>query len=88
MRPVGYRLTSRQMVHISTDQESICQAEIRYLYSLGRNIPNTGDFSLIPEPREEFSVWELGNIRITASSKSEGERYPQHISSWQKIFGF
>lgn len=66
----GYREVSRTVAGSSAPQ-----AEIRYLYSLGRNIPNTGDFSFLPEPREEFSLWELGNIRITASSKSEGERY-------------
>ncbi|XP_047238000.1 sushi domain-containing protein 2 isoform X2 [Girardinichthys multiradiatus] len=79
----GYREVNR-----NTAGPSPLQAEIRYLYSLGRNVPNTGDFSFIPEPREEFSVWELGNIRITASSKSEGERYVQalwsegHVLAW------
>ncbi|XP_015258358.1 PREDICTED: sushi domain-containing protein 2-like isoform X2 [Cyprinodon variegatus] len=79
----GYREVSRTVAGLSAPQ-----AEIRYLYSLGRNIPNTGDFSFLPEPREEFSLWELGNIRITASSKSEGERNLQalwsegHVLAW------
>ncbi|KAM4745424.1 sushi domain-containing protein 2 isoform 2-T2 [Anableps anableps] len=79
----GYRETSR-----STARSSSLQAEMSYLYSIARNISNTGDFSFIPDPREEFSVWELGNIRITASSKSEGERNIQalwsggHVLAW------
>uniref|UniRef100_A0A3B5LRS1 Sushi domain containing 2 n=1 Tax=Xiphophorus couchianus TaxID=32473 RepID=A0A3B5LRS1_9TELE len=79
----GYREVSR-----SPAGSSSLQAEISYLYSLGRNISNTGDFSFIPQPRERFSTWELGNIRITASPKSEGERNVQslwsggHVLAW------
>uniref|UniRef100_A0A087Y8R0 Sushi domain containing 2 n=1 Tax=Poecilia formosa TaxID=48698 RepID=A0A087Y8R0_POEFO len=79
----GYREVSR-----STAGSSSLQAEISYLYSLGRNISNTGDFSFFPQPREKFSMWELGNIRITASSTSEGERNVQslwsggHVLAW------
>ncbi|KAM4579563.1 sushi domain-containing protein 2 [Fundulus diaphanus] len=79
----GYREVNR-----STAGSSTLQPEIRYLYSLGRHVPNTGDFSFIPEPREEFSGWELGNIRITASSESEGQRNVRalwsggHVLAW------
>lgn len=55
------------------------QAELSYLYSLGRNLPNTGSFSFIPEPSMDYSDWELGNIRITTSSKSDGARYLLYI---------
>ena len=55
------------------------RAELRYLYSLARDLPNAGVFVFIPEPREDFSDWELGNIRVTASSESEGERLPRHL---------
>lgn len=54
---------------------SSLKAEISYLYSLGKNISNTGNFSFFPEPKEKFFVWELGNIRISASSESKGNRY-------------
>lgn len=64
------------------------QAELSYLYSLARNLYNGGIFSFIPVPKENYSDWELGNIRITASSKSEGARDVEglwsggHILAW------
>ncbi|XP_070821377.1 sushi domain-containing protein 2 [Chaetodon trifascialis] len=64
------------------------QAELRYLYSLSRNISNTGAFSFIPVPSQDYSDWELGNIRITASSKPDGARDVQglwsggHVLAW------
>lgn len=54
-------------------------ASLRYLYSLRRNLTNTGAFSFTPQPKREYSDWELGNVRITAASNSEGERYPNRI---------
>ncbi|XP_070759880.1 sushi domain-containing protein 2 [Enoplosus armatus] len=77
----GYREFSR-------GPEASLQAELSYLYSLGRNLPNTGAFSFIPEPSKVHSDWELGNIRITASSKSDGARDVQglwsrgHVLAW------
>ena len=68
----GYREFSRSA---DTNRSSSPQAELSYLYSLGRNLPNTGAFSFIPEPSKDFSDRELGNIRITASSESDGARY-------------
>uniref|UniRef100_A0A3Q2W0I2 Sushi domain containing 2 n=1 Tax=Haplochromis burtoni TaxID=8153 RepID=A0A3Q2W0I2_HAPBU len=47
-----------------TNASALLEAELRYLYSLGRNLTNTGAFSFIPEPKEDYSDWELGNIRI------------------------
>ncbi|KAM7415698.1 hypothetical protein PAMA_017976 [Pampus argenteus] len=67
---------------------SFLRAELSYLYSLGRNVSNTGFFSFIPERSEDYSDWELGNIRITASSKSDGARDVQglwsggHVLAW------
>ncbi|KAM9743348.1 sushi domain-containing protein 2 isoform 2-T2 [Menidia menidia] len=64
-------------------------AQMRYLYSLGRNLSNTGSFSFLPQPRQDFSDWELGNIRITAGPKAEGERDVEalwsggHVLAWQ-----
>lgn len=71
----GYREFSRG-AEAATNGSSPLQAELRYLYSLGRNLANTGAFSFIPEPSQDYSDWELGNIRITASSKPDGARYP------------
>uniref|UniRef100_A0A3Q1HH93 Uncharacterized protein n=1 Tax=Anabas testudineus TaxID=64144 RepID=A0A3Q1HH93_ANATE len=64
------------------------QAELRYLYSVGKNQPNTGSFSFIPEASKDYSDWELGNIRITSSSNSDGARDVQclwsqaHVLAW------
>ncbi|XP_034548771.1 sushi domain-containing protein 2 [Notolabrus celidotus] len=66
----GYRESRRST---GAGAESL-QAELRYLYSLGGDQPNTGAFSFIPEPSQDYSEWELGNIRITGGSKSDGER--------------
>ncbi|XP_072243499.1 sushi domain-containing protein 2 isoform X2 [Leuresthes tenuis] len=80
----GYREVNRS----SVAETSSLQAELSYLYSLGRNLPNTGVFSFLPEAKKDFSDWELGNIRITAGSKSEGERNIQglwsrgHVLAW------
>ncbi|XP_047446815.1 sushi domain-containing protein 2 [Mugil cephalus] len=63
-------------------------AELSYLYSLARDLSNTGAFSFIPEPKEDYSDWVLGNIRITASAKSEAARDVQalwsggHVLAW------
>ncbi|XP_040010330.1 sushi domain-containing protein 2 isoform X2 [Xiphias gladius] len=64
------------------------RAELSYLYSLGRNLDNTGAFSFIPECSKDYSDWDLGNIRITSSSKSDGARDVQglwsggHVLAW------
>ncbi|KAM9393861.1 sushi domain-containing protein 2 [Pholidichthys leucotaenia] len=70
------------------NRSSSMQAELCYLYSLDRNLPNTGVFSFIPDPKQNFSDWELGNIRITAGSTSEGARDVEglwsrgHVLAW------
>ncbi|XP_049434450.1 sushi domain-containing protein 2 [Epinephelus fuscoguttatus] len=81
----GYREFSRSTE--ATGSSSL-QAELSYLYSLGRSLSNTGAFSFIPEPSKDFSGWVLGNIRITASSELDGARDVQalwsagHILAW------
>ncbi|XP_067376415.1 sushi domain-containing protein 2 isoform X1 [Channa argus] len=71
-----------------TNESRSLQAELSYLYSIGRNLTNTGSFSFIPKPSKDYSEWELGNIRITSNSKSDGERDVQclwsgiHILAW------
>lgn len=70
----GYR-ESFSSVEPQSNSSHPLQAELSYLYSLARNVSNTGSFSFTPEPSKVYSDWELGNIRITASSKSDGERY-------------
>lgn len=57
------------------------RAELSYLYSLDRNVVNSGAFSFVPESSKDHSDWVLGNIRITASSQSDGARYPKNISA-------
>ncbi|XP_040928147.1 sushi domain-containing protein 2 isoform X2 [Betta splendens] len=80
----GYRESFSSVEAQSNDS----QAELSYLYSLGRNLPNTGSFGFIPEPSEVYSDWELGNIRITASSICDGARDVQclwsglHVLAW------
>ncbi|XP_068994992.1 sushi domain-containing protein 2 [Embiotoca jacksoni] len=79
----GYREVNRR-----TNAASSLRAELSYLYSLGRKLPNTGAFSFIPEPKEDCSDWELGNIRITASPKPDGARDVRglwsggHVLAW------
>lgn len=75
----GYREFSRS-TEAGGNRSSSLQAELSYLYSLGRNLPNTGAFSFIPKPSQDYSDWEFGNIRIIASSKPDGARYLRIIS--------
>ncbi|KAJ8384933.1 hypothetical protein AAFF_G00197410 [Aldrovandia affinis] len=49
-------------------------AEWMYLYSLERNLSNSGQFSFIPRPAERpFSDWELGCLRVSSSSHTDGK---------------
>ncbi|XP_045890916.1 sushi domain-containing protein 2 isoform X3 [Micropterus dolomieu] len=89
----GYREFSRG-TEAGTNGSSSLQAELSYLYSLGRSLPNTGAFSFIPEPSKNHSDWVLGNIRITASSMSDGARDVQglwsggHVLAWHLEYAF
>lgn len=54
-------------------------AEWKYLYTLAREIPNTGIFSFIPVPAKgNYSTWDFGILRITPSSYSDGQRQVHH----------
>ncbi|XP_041667493.1 sushi domain-containing protein 2-like [Cheilinus undulatus] len=47
--------------------------EWAYLYSLAKDYPNNGSFSFLPKPAENgFSSWELGAVRVGASSYPDG----------------
>ncbi|XP_035291699.1 sushi domain-containing protein 2 isoform X1 [Anguilla anguilla] len=49
--------------------------EWKYLYTLGRDLPNDGQFSFIPKPQEKpVSEWELGSVRVSSSSEPDGRR--------------
>ncbi|XP_013227682.3 sushi domain-containing protein 2 [Columba livia] len=49
-------------------------AEWKYLYTLAREIPNTGTFSFIPVPATgNYSTWDVGILRIIPSSYSDGQ---------------
>lgn len=72
---VNIELWGYREVKLSSGAENASTtAQLSYLYSIGRNVSNSGDFRFTPEPRADFSSWELGNIRITSSFQLEGER--------------
>ncbi|XP_061116434.1 sushi domain-containing protein 2 [Conger conger] len=49
--------------------------EFKYLYTLGRDLPNSGEFSFTPEPmKKPVSDWELGCLRVSSSSEPDGKR--------------
>lgn len=71
----GYREVSGS-AGVERNKSNPLQAEWTYLYSLGRDQPNSGAFSFIPVPSEKpYSDWEQGSIRISASSEPDGARY-------------
>ncbi|XP_076141116.1 sushi domain-containing protein 2-like, partial [Alosa pseudoharengus] len=50
-------------------------AEWKYLYSLARGHPNNGTFSFVPSVAEApFLTWELGCLRVSPSSYTDGKR--------------
>ncbi|XP_059214649.1 sushi domain-containing protein 2-like [Centropristis striata] len=66
------------------------RGEWTYLYSLAKDQPNNGSFSFLPKPAEKgFSSWELGSLRISSSSNTDGRRDVQaawtedHALAWQ-----
>ena len=51
-------------------------AEWTYLYSLGKNLPNSGVFSFLPKPTTKpLSDWEVGSIHVRSASHADGARY-------------
>ncbi|KAG9262035.1 sushi domain-containing protein 2 [Astyanax mexicanus] len=51
------------------------RAEWTYLYTVGRNVSNTGAFSFTPRPSEKpLSDWHMGSMRVSPSTKPDGAR--------------
>ncbi|KAJ8286007.1 hypothetical protein GJAV_G00033470 [Gymnothorax javanicus] len=51
------------------------EPEWKYLYTLGRNLSNSGQFSFVPESKESpVSDWELGSVRVSSSLEPDGKR--------------
>ncbi|XP_062874298.1 sushi domain-containing protein 2 [Trichomycterus rosablanca] len=51
------------------------RAEWTYLYSVGKNLPNTGTFSFVPTPSKmPLARWDMGSMRISPSTKPDGAR--------------
>nr|XP_030141957.3 sushi domain-containing protein 2 isoform X3 [Taeniopygia guttata] len=49
-------------------------AEWKYLYTLAREIPNTGKYSFVPVPAKgNYSTWDYGILRIIPNSYSDGQ---------------
>ena len=77
-RAVGLQWVQQE--HGGRGESISLSAELSYLYSLGRSLFNTGAFSFIPKPSQDYSDWKFGNIHITASSKPDGARFLWLIS--------
>ncbi|NXD40190.1 SUSD2 protein, partial [Copsychus sechellarum] len=55
------------------------KAEWKYLYTLAKEIPNTGKYSFLPVPAEEsYSTWHFGILRIIPSNYLDGQRQVHH----------
>ncbi|CAI5789428.1 domain-containing 2 [Podarcis lilfordi] len=48
-------------------------AEWKYLYTLKRNLTNTGAFTFLPVPSAQYSAWEVGALRISSAASSDGQ---------------
>ncbi|XP_061442802.1 sushi domain-containing protein 2 isoform X2 [Rhineura floridana] len=48
-------------------------AEWKYLYTLKRNLPNTGEFTFLPAPSTLYYAWEVGALRISSNFSSDGK---------------
>ncbi|XP_057204981.1 sushi domain-containing protein 2 isoform X1 [Triplophysa rosa] len=49
------------------------EAEWKYLYTVGRDVPNNGVFSFTPQPAEKpYFLWDLGSMRVSPSTKPDG----------------
>ncbi|KAJ8415365.1 hypothetical protein AAFF_G00423450 [Aldrovandia affinis] len=69
--------------------------EWKFLYTLGRDLPNNGQFSFIPKSTEKpFSDWELGSVRVSRTSDPDGKRDTEavwsedHALAWHLEEGF
>ncbi|XP_020833252.1 sushi domain-containing protein 2 isoform X2 [Phascolarctos cinereus] len=51
------------------------EAEWSYLYTLARNFPNGNNFTFTPMPATpQYQAWEVGALRISGSSHTDGKR--------------
>ncbi|XP_043353707.1 kremen protein 1 isoform X6 [Dermochelys coriacea] len=64
-------------------------AEWKYLYTLGKEEPNSGTFTFIPVPvKADYSTWDIGALRISPSNYSDGKSNvpsiwsPVHALAW------
>ncbi|XP_020340683.1 sushi domain-containing protein 2 isoform X1 [Oncorhynchus kisutch] len=56
------------------------QGKWEYLYSLGRDQPNSGAFRFVPKTAgKPFSDWEVGCLRISPSTHPDGTRNVQAV---------
>ncbi|XP_072455695.1 sushi domain-containing protein 2 [Notamacropus eugenii] len=65
------------------------KAEWSYLYTLARNISNRNTFTFTPMPaKAQYQKWEVGALRISGSSHTDGKRdvpaiwSSEHALSW------
>uniref|UniRef100_A0A8C1ERN9 Sushi domain containing 2 n=1 Tax=Cyprinus carpio carpio TaxID=630221 RepID=A0A8C1ERN9_CYPCA len=72
------------------------EAEWKYLYTVGRDVPNSGVFSFTPQIAEKpYFLWELGSIRVSPSTKPDGAQNvnalwsEEHALAWhlEEAFG-
>ncbi|XP_030647382.1 sushi domain-containing protein 2 [Chanos chanos] len=48
--------------------------EWRYLYTLGKDVPNSGSFSFVPvSAKKPYSDWHMGSMRVSPSTKPDGQ---------------
>ncbi|MBN3292280.1 SUSD2 protein, partial [Polypterus senegalus] len=68
--------------------------EWKYLYSLGKDVPNNASFTFFPQPARVSSEFEVGVLRLSPRNAEEGERdvtaiwSPVHALAWhlEEIF--
>nr|XP_034985661.1 sushi domain-containing protein 2 [Zootoca vivipara] len=54
-------------------------AEWKYLYTLKRNLTNTGAWTFLPVPSAQYSAWEVGALRISSAAASDGQRVSSQL---------
>lgn len=62
-------------------------AEWRYLYSVGKNVSNTGAFSFVPQPKQApLAQWHMGSMRVSPSAEPDGTWYELIPKCFQFLF--
>lgn len=64
---------------VGTPYSPTWQGKWEYLYSLSKDQPNNGFFSFSPKPADSFSSWEIGSVRVSSSSYTDGMPYVQTL---------